>query len=421
MRVNIVYCAFSYQWPPELSYGKNKTAECSLLQISLPTEVFIFDMQVLSPYQSPRMPKKDLKLCELARSALEQLFSDSNVVKLGWDLYTADFPVLRKSAQGFFAPCFANVESVLDLQDFAAAYKERFQMEDKVRSLSDCCGFFLGRKVNKDQQLSAWDSRPLSTAQLNYAALDAHSLLAVLDSMLISMGDAAVTGPTLTLYPDDVAQRPRQLLAAGASSKRKHGIAMETHAEIDTLSNEFVQSLNPSASQASETIDQGIRGNVPVGDIATNSRSSPGSAVDKKSKRPAKLLWRQFITGAQNMGKQSAADSVAKPQANAVPVPIADHLPSAAIAPALLGPPGVMPNTANMNVAAKAPTNKKSSPYLADRVGAPSGAIGGTGAGTGNNRNYSTYQSGGRGRGRGRGIGRGTGRAGSGPPKDISK
>ena len=48
-----------------------------------------------------------------------------------------------------------------------------------VKGLSGVVQFFLGKPLNKSQQLSDWNSRPLSDQQLEYAALDAHCMLNV--------------------------------------------------------------------------------------------------------------------------------------------------------------------------------------------------------------------------------------------------
>jgi ribonuclease D len=64
-------------------------------------------------------------------------------------------------------------------------------------SLSKACEAFLGRPLLKTEQTSDWDRRPLSPAQLQYAALDAHASLALLDVALervLGGGDVDVGG-----------------------------------------------------------------------------------------------------------------------------------------------------------------------------------------------------------------------------------
>jgi ribonuclease D len=54
--------------------------------------------------------------------------------------------------------------------------------------LSDACEKILGKPLYKNQQLSPWNARPLTSAQLKYAALDAHCLLAILETLLLTLG-----------------------------------------------------------------------------------------------------------------------------------------------------------------------------------------------------------------------------------------
>ena len=60
----------------------------------------------------------------------------------------------------------------------------------KVNSLSGACGEFLGRPLLKMEQMSNWDQRPLTRAQLKYASLDAHATLALFDAYLERAGVA---------------------------------------------------------------------------------------------------------------------------------------------------------------------------------------------------------------------------------------
>ena len=173
--------------------------------------MFIFDLQALSPYPSGKVRAKDAQLSETGRRALTRLFRDPKIIKLGWDLFESDIPMLRTTAQGYFNASFSDVHGILDLQQYVAAYKSAYNFEDNVRGLAHCSEYFLGRRVNKLHQMSDWSLRPLGSSQLNYAALDAHSLLAVLDATQICLGDAALTGTSLSLYPSPVLDHIRGL------------------------------------------------------------------------------------------------------------------------------------------------------------------------------------------------------------------
>ena len=185
--------------------------ECSILQIACADRVFIFDMRVLSPYPFRQTKKKDAQLSELARRSLFQLFNDPNIVKIGWDFDKADLQVLQAASQGYFRACFTEINGLLDLQTLLAAYKSDYGLETDMQALSRGCEYFLGRKVNKFEQLSNWDERPLVASQLSYAAMDAHVLLAVLDAALISVNAETVSGVSLAQYPASIAEYPRSL------------------------------------------------------------------------------------------------------------------------------------------------------------------------------------------------------------------
>ena len=55
-------------------------------------------------------------------------------------------------------------------------------------SLSKLCEVVLGKALNKDCQMSDWEAVKLSPSQIDYAALDAHCLLGLLDVMLDRLG-----------------------------------------------------------------------------------------------------------------------------------------------------------------------------------------------------------------------------------------
>lgn len=65
---------------------------------------------------------------------------------------------------------------------FLSSSLTHFTVEYRApKSLSAACHRFLGRPLLKTQQVSRWDSRPLTGEQRVYAALDAHCLIGLLD------------------------------------------------------------------------------------------------------------------------------------------------------------------------------------------------------------------------------------------------
>ena len=65
-------------------------------------------------------------------------------------------------------------------------------MSSDTASLSGACARFLGRPLNKHEQISDWDQRPLSAAQQHYASLDAHCMLGIVDAILKELGPTPV-------------------------------------------------------------------------------------------------------------------------------------------------------------------------------------------------------------------------------------
>ena len=57
-------------------------------------------------------------------------------------------------------------------------------------SLAAVCDRELGCRIDKSQQCSAWLTRPLTTAQLNYAALDAEILFDLHDALEIPLPES---------------------------------------------------------------------------------------------------------------------------------------------------------------------------------------------------------------------------------------
>jgi hypothetical protein len=118
-----------------------------------------------------------IALGENAPSELEafllSVFSNPGVLKLGFAV-NGDFDRLAKTHPEIRG-ALANGGPVLDL---AALARLR---EIRVRSLSGICGVCIGRPLSKRARMSNWEQRPLTEAQMHYAALDALCLIPLFD------------------------------------------------------------------------------------------------------------------------------------------------------------------------------------------------------------------------------------------------
>ena len=104
-----------------------------------------------------------------------QTTDDAPVVVLGF-AFQGDLGVLRPICGGELSAC-----ALIDLQLLARVAKE------DTPSLRKVCARTLGKALDKTQQCSDWAQRPLSAAQVQYAALDAKVLLDIYD--ILSLAD----------------------------------------------------------------------------------------------------------------------------------------------------------------------------------------------------------------------------------------
>jgi len=182
----LIFCGLDSEW--RASFMRGGYTGASILQVSIKTHVFIFDLRHLG---STRKPEEER---QLALALLCELFSSTRHVKVGWVFDRADVSMLTEAAEGYFAPAFRNIVSLLELE---ALCKKVIKGEGETCgkggdiSLSDAAHRFLGKPLNKTEQVSNWDERPLQQSQLIYAALDAHCLLGILDSILLSCSDGS--------------------------------------------------------------------------------------------------------------------------------------------------------------------------------------------------------------------------------------
>jgi uncharacterized protein with PIN domain len=185
-----------------LGMGRSKRSEkqderASILQLATRDQAFIFDLWSLAG-RSPRAPAESHADGSRGGSTLRAgldaclgpLFENACVLKLGFGL-GGDLDVLRRSWPQVKA--FQTLVGALDVGDLRTGSAGvvstrpgsraggRGVGEGQAKGLSAVCRQWLGKDLNKAEQVSDWDARPLSASQVKYAAMDAWVLTAIFD------------------------------------------------------------------------------------------------------------------------------------------------------------------------------------------------------------------------------------------------
>ena len=137
------------------SFQKGVLRKMALMQLSTNDECFLF-----------RINKIGIPDC------LKELIEDDSVVKIGLSLKD-DFGVLRGSAQSGTIP-----DSFVELQSLVKTYG----ISDI--SLQKIYGILFDKRISKSQRLSNWEAQELTSAQQEYAAIDAWACLKIYDYLL---------------------------------------------------------------------------------------------------------------------------------------------------------------------------------------------------------------------------------------------
>ena len=172
------------EWKPSFESGNENPV--ATLQLSTIHHAFLVDVQQLC---QSNIKCSDTPLTELETilsNTLVTLFSDQNIPIIGFGIgqdltkLFASFPHMD---------CFQLFESVVDLH---AVSRRVYNQTPKqyMSSLQKMVGSLLNKRLDKTEQCSLWDTRPLERSQIEYAVLDA----AVLPRLLTKMTTHPVTG-----------------------------------------------------------------------------------------------------------------------------------------------------------------------------------------------------------------------------------
>jgi hypothetical protein len=159
------------EWKAVMEKGVESKA--SILQIASRDHVMIFDLLWIAEGGQDQ---------ESASSLIADLWSDSSIIKTGFD-FKNDLRKLTRSHPGL--GCFDQMLNFIDVQECARFCN--WVPGDSSVSLSNVCQAILGKALDKREQMSDWERRPLSPQQVRYAALDAHALVSILDAKSCSI------------------------------------------------------------------------------------------------------------------------------------------------------------------------------------------------------------------------------------------
>jgi 3'-5' exonuclease len=170
---NYAFVGIDCEWKPGFYLiNQRETQPVLLLQISIHDQAYLLDLQSLArPLLA--MHEAMTPAEQLLNEILEKVFLSTHLFKVGFQVEQD----LQKLAVSYpHIPAFQEVCAVLEAGELATKVV-RLRRQKNARlltsSLSRLTEHFLGRSVNKDQQVSDWSARPLTNEQIEYAALDA--------------------------------------------------------------------------------------------------------------------------------------------------------------------------------------------------------------------------------------------------------
>ncbi|CAK9829011.1 Exonuclease mut-7 homolog [Anthophora retusa] len=159
------------EWKP--CFGTKQT-ELALIQIATKTNVYILDVTTIGN-----------ELTELWTELVLTLFENKNILKLGFGI-AQDMTVIRSSipALSEMKACGQGYLDITHLwqklvDDYQFVFPHETDDHLTKKNLSKLVELCLGQKLNKSDQFSNWEQRPLRESQIRYAALDAYCLLEV--------------------------------------------------------------------------------------------------------------------------------------------------------------------------------------------------------------------------------------------------
>ncbi|XP_076344692.1 exonuclease mut-7 homolog isoform X2 [Tachypleus tridentatus] len=166
------------EWKPTFGISEPRI---SLLQMAVWDSVYLLDMIQLHQCLMP----------EHWKLLIEDIFCNNKILKLGYSI-KSDLQMLTR-----FIPSYKDqlkkLSQVVDLGNVFSKFQkdhpelvkasELCSTKRDSKGLSELTRIILGQALNKDEQFSDWERRPLRSTQIIYAALDAFCLLQIYEEL----------------------------------------------------------------------------------------------------------------------------------------------------------------------------------------------------------------------------------------------
>lgn len=165
--------AFDTEWKPTISADN----DVSLIQLAVKDAIYLIDVISLT---QKRLSREDWSLLGKA------IFNNNEILKLGFS-HATDISMLMKFEALTIQDFQKASHSYLDLQGLwqktstISEFEFPYHQDVTSYSLSNLVKLCFGKKLDKSNQFSNWQQRPLRREQIFYAALDAYCLLEIYD------------------------------------------------------------------------------------------------------------------------------------------------------------------------------------------------------------------------------------------------
>ena len=194
------------EWRPQTG------SPVALLQLATRDRAFLVDALAMA---SEDAADEDVAALD---ALLSDVVSDATILKIGFG-FAHDLARLRRSYPRLAATRDATPTRVVDARAVAiVAFPEKRKLAKS--GLAVVVASVLGAYVDKTEQCSDWQRRPLTRAQLAYAAADAHCLTVVFDRCACAAPDA-IAAALADPDPNLLAEPPASAEAKVADTRRR--------------------------------------------------------------------------------------------------------------------------------------------------------------------------------------------------------